>query len=62
MNSRRFTARCCPMPPVLSTERIAHLSYGKGLLRCGISIPAKAAQGQTEKNSFASKCLPVLPQ
>jgi hypothetical protein len=27
----------CPMPPVLLTERIAHLSYGKRLLRCGIS-------------------------
>src|SRR5207253_10835701 len=30
----------CPMPPVLQTERIAHLSYGRRLLRCGISIPA----------------------
>src|SRR5262249_9879783 len=27
----------CPMPPVLPTERIAHLSYGRRLLRCGIS-------------------------
>src|SRR6266404_9261087 len=27
----------CPMPPVLLTERIAHLSYGRRLLRCGIS-------------------------
>jgi hypothetical protein len=25
----------CPMPPVLPTERIAHLSYGRRLLRCG---------------------------
>jgi hypothetical protein len=28
----------CPMPPVLATKRIAHLSYGRGLLRCRISI------------------------
>jgi hypothetical protein len=28
-----------PMPPVLPTERIAHLSYGRRLLRCGISGP-----------------------
>src|SRR6516164_4967609 len=28
----------CPMPPVLATKRIAHLSHGRGLLRCGISI------------------------
>jgi len=27
----------CPMPPVLLTERIAHHSYGRRLLRCGIS-------------------------
>jgi hypothetical protein len=27
----------CPMPPVLPTERIAHLSYGRRLPRCGIS-------------------------
>jgi hypothetical protein len=28
----------CQMPPVLPTERITHLSYGRRLLRCGISV------------------------
>src|SRR5262249_50338304 len=28
----------CAIPPVRSTERIAHLSYGRRLLRCRISI------------------------
>src|SRR5262245_31198853 len=34
-----------PVPPVLPTERIAHLIYGRRLLRCGISrtTPRKAA-------------------
>src|SRR5262245_16142174 len=36
------------MPPVLQTERIAHLSYGRTLLRCGILFLAFAC------GSFAS--------
>src|SRR5262249_47535658 len=28
----------CPISPVLPTERIAHLSYCRRLLHCGISI------------------------
>ena len=42
MNSRRFTAL---RPPVLPTERIAHLSYGMRLLHCGISTRLMTAQG-----------------
>ncbi len=34
----------CPVPPVLSTERIAHLSCGRRLLHCGISIPPMSAR------------------
>jgi hypothetical protein len=41
----------CPMPPVLLTERIAHLSYGRRLLRCGISTSLMTAVGQNAKNS-----------
>src|SRR5262245_51781527 len=41
MNSRLFT-RCLP---VLSTERIPHLSYGRRLLHCGISIGPMSASG-----------------
>ena len=37
----------CPMPPVLSTERIAHLSYGRRLLRRGISTQLMTAVGHT---------------
>src|SRR5262249_187254 len=33
-----LTASHCSMPPVLPSERIAHLRYGRRLLRCGISI------------------------
>jgi hypothetical protein len=29
----------CPIPPVLPAERIAHLSYGRSVLRCGIFNP-----------------------
>src|SRR5262249_44467834 len=36
----------CPMPPVLPTERIAHLCYGRRLLRCGISIRPMSGLGQ----------------
>src|SRR5262245_23430616 len=35
----------CRGPPVLPAERIPHLSYGRRLLRCGISIPAMTANG-----------------
>src|SRR5262249_30184133 len=35
----------CPMPPVLLAERIAHLSYGSRLLRCGISVPLMSESG-----------------
>jgi hypothetical protein len=43
MNSPRFT----PDAPVLSTERIAHLSYGTRLLRCGILVRPMTASRQT---------------
>src|SRR6266480_4014467 len=42
MSVRRFTARCLPCFP---TERIAHLGYGRRLLRCGISILHMTAWG-----------------
>jgi hypothetical protein len=50
----------CPVPPVLQTERIAHLSYGRSLLRCGISIPAMTAVGQTRSfgDTYAMSGLP----
>ena len=35
----------CPMPPVLPAERVAHLSYGRRLLRCGISIQPMSQLG-----------------
>ena len=41
----------CPVPPVLPTERIAHLLIRGRLLRCGISIRLMTGWGQTEKNS-----------
>ena len=41
----------CLMPPVLPTERIAHLGYGRRLLRCGISIQPMSQLGQTAKDS-----------
>src|SRR5262245_51791054 len=37
----------CPVPPVLRTERIAHLRYGRRLLRCGISAPLMPESGQS---------------
>jgi hypothetical protein len=39
----------CPVSPVLPTERIAHLSYGRRLLRCGISIRSMSVQGQSRR-------------
>jgi hypothetical protein len=41
MNARRFTVDASVLP----TERIAHLSYGRRLLRCGISIQPETAWG-----------------
>jgi len=37
----------CPMPPVLPTERIAHLSYGGRPLHCGISIRPVSGWGHS---------------
>src|SRR5262249_16524536 len=42
------------VPSVLPTERIAHLSCGRRLLHCGISISATTAQGST---SVIRRCL-----
>src|SRR5258708_14150529 len=44
INARRFTAQY--LPCVLTTERIPHLSYGRSLLRCGISSRSMTALGQ----------------
>ena len=44
----------CPVPPVLSTERIPHLSYGRRLLYCGISIGPMTAWVKTEHNPSIS--------
>jgi hypothetical protein len=38
----------CPTSPVLPTGRIAHLNYGRRLLRCGISIPLMSLMGRLE--------------
>src|SRR5262245_38171779 len=46
MNSRRFTARCLPC---FRQERIAHLSYGRRLLRCGISTRLMTAWGHSRR-------------
>jgi hypothetical protein len=35
----------CPMPPVLQIERIANLTYGRRLLRCGILFQAMSLVG-----------------
>jgi hypothetical protein len=52
-----FTARCLPcFRPKGSTPR-----YGRGLPRCGFSIPAMTAWGQNEKVSaraFLDRCTP----
>jgi hypothetical protein len=44
------------MPPMLPTERIAHLIYGRRLLRCGISIHAMTAQGRTQSFGQPPRC------
>jgi hypothetical protein len=49
-----------PMPPVLPTERIAHLSFGRRLLRCGISIRPMSAQGQF-RPTRSKRDVPVCP-
>src|SRR6266568_9091766 len=60
MNSRRFTDRCLPLLP---TERIAHLSYGRRLLRCGISVRAMSHMGQTlpSRDFCGTAALPLKP-
>jgi hypothetical protein len=45
--------------PVLPTERIAHLSYGRGLLRCGISIRPPPRSGFGHLQNFGTA--PGLP-
>jgi hypothetical protein len=45
----------CPKPPVLPSERIAHLSYSRRLLRCGISITAKTVQGHPRRIDLPPK-------
>ena len=47
----------CPMPPMLPTKRIAHLSYGKRLLRCGLSVRLMLQMGQ----SLPTHSAPVPP-
>jgi hypothetical protein len=37
----------CPMPPVLPTERLAHLGGAGDLLRCGISTRLMSAPGHS---------------
>jgi len=38
----------CPKPPVLPTERIAHLSYGRRLLHCFARWRARVTWGPTD--------------
>jgi hypothetical protein len=49
---------------VLPTERIAHLSYGRSLLRCGISVRPMSQMGhlrQTETLPTLAAC-PLRPE
>src|SRR5262245_29066456 len=50
------------MPPVLQTERIAHLGYGRRLLRCGILFQAMSLVGQTAtwRQVRATSALPPI--
>jgi hypothetical protein len=48
------------MAPVLPTGRIAHLNYGRGLLRCGDSIRPTSGWGQT-RPSRDVRDMSVLP-
>jgi hypothetical protein len=43
------------MPPVLPTETIARLSYGRKLLRCGISTRLMSARGLGRFKTFRQK-------
>src|SRR5262249_60677715 len=54
----------CPIPPVLSTERIAHLSYGRRLLRCDISVGPMTALGQKRRgpSARADTACPLCPE
>jgi hypothetical protein len=42
---------------MLPAERIAHLSYGRRLLRCGISIPAVTGWGQVRAKKLRPGCV-----
>ena len=49
----------CPMPPVLPNERNSTPRYGRGLLRCGISIRPMTAVGhslQIRPRPLVHKC------
>jgi hypothetical protein len=52
---KRDEVAACPKPPVLPSERIAHLSYSRRLLRCGISITAKTVQGHPRRIDLPPK-------
>src|SRR6516165_7841386 len=58
MNARRFK----PKPPVLPTERIAYLSEGRRLLRCGISIRSMSGSGSKPVKLRMRKCFPERPK
>src|SRR5262249_28939155 len=59
MNSRRFTA----VSPVLSINRIAHLSYGRRALRCSNSVLCRRL-GQTTMFAMSglAPIAAVMPQ
>ena len=50
------------MPTVLPTERIAHLSYGRRLLRCGISILAMTAWDQLRSSEDVRGTTALAPK
>ena len=50
-----------PMSPVLPAERIAYLSYGRSLLRCGISVRPMSQMGRIERLTDEQMC-PFLRQ
>src|SRR5262249_1394058 len=54
----------CPKPPVLPTEKIAHLSYDRRLLRCGISIRPLTAMGHQRPRLLMPRVLecPLRPR
>jgi hypothetical protein len=57
MNLRRLTARCLPF---ILTGRIAHLSYGRRLLRCAISTRLMTEVGQNPNPSL-TVAFPLSP-